>query len=106
MLHCVLTVHSHARRCMHISTRQDCIPYNVSFPYNMDFYNTFPFHITWSTLDGYINEDDNKIRTLNYSVLERAPGSVAILGDRGNLGRKGVKTLSTRMRSKYSVVHA
>ncbi|XP_038904151.1 cation/H(+) antiporter 3-like [Benincasa hispida] len=61
-----------------------------------------PFHITW-TLDGYIDEDDNKIRTLNYSVLERAPCSVGIFTDRGNLGLIGARTSSSRMRGTYSV---
>lgn len=55
-----------------------------------------PFHRKWS-IDGSIESEDNTIRTLNLSVLERAPCSVGILVDRGHLGRSTsvVSTLSS-----------
>lgn len=55
-----------------------------------------PFHRKWS-IDGSIESEDNTIRTLNLSVLERAPCSAGILVDRGHLGRSTsvVSTLSS-----------
>ncbi|PRQ34681.1 putative cation/H+ exchanger [Rosa chinensis] len=56
-----------------------------------------PFHRKWSIDGSSIESEDNTIRTLNFSVLERAPCSVGILVDRGHLGRSTsvVSTLST-----------
>ncbi|KAJ1384120.1 Sodium/solute symporter superfamily [Sesbania bispinosa] len=42
-----------------------------------------PFHIRWSE-DGSIESVDNKIRSLNSKVLERAPCSIGILVNRGS----------------------
>ncbi|XP_048326811.2 cation/H(+) antiporter 3 [Ziziphus jujuba] len=47
-----------------------------------------PFHRKWS-IDGSVEVDDNMVRTLNSSVLERAPCSVGILVSRGNSQRRG-----------------
>lgn len=47
-----------------------------------------PFHRKWS-MDGSLEVDDTMVRTLNSSVLERAPCSVAILVNRGNSRRRG-----------------
>ncbi|KAJ8750919.1 hypothetical protein K2173_016100 [Erythroxylum novogranatense] len=41
-----------------------------------------PFHIRWSTRDGSIESEDDKIKELNLRILERAPCSVGILVDR------------------------
>ncbi|CAI0398090.1 unnamed protein product [Linum tenue] len=43
-----------------------------------------PFHITWA-LDGSIESEDNTMRALNSRVLERAPCSVGIYFNRGNV---------------------
>ncbi|KAK1577700.1 hypothetical protein Q3G72_024055 [Acer saccharum] len=43
-----------------------------------------PFHRRWY-MDGSIESDNNYIRTLNARVLEKAPCSVGILVDRGNM---------------------
>ncbi|CAN1824948.1 Cation/H(+) antiporter 3 [Linum perenne] len=43
-----------------------------------------PFHITW-TIDGSIETEDNSLRMVNCKVLERAPCSVCIFFNRGNL---------------------
>ncbi|KAJ7982294.1 Cation/H(+) antiporter like [Quillaja saponaria] len=43
-----------------------------------------PFHQRWST-DGSINSQDNTIRALNRSVIERAPCSIGIIVDRAHL---------------------
>ncbi|KAM0995844.1 hypothetical protein ACFX13_005984 [Malus domestica] len=45
-----------------------------------------PFHRRWS-MDGSVESEDNSVRNLNCSVLERAPCSVGILVDRGHLGQ-------------------
>lgn len=45
-----------------------------------------PFHRKWS-VDGNVELEDNMVRALNLSVLERAPCSVAILVNRGYAGR-------------------
>ncbi|TMW98609.1 hypothetical protein EJD97_003809 [Solanum chilense] len=45
-----------------------------------------PFHRKWA-VDGSVEVEDHGLRTLNSSVLERAPCSVAILVDRGQLKR-------------------
>ncbi|KAL6204331.1 hypothetical protein ACLB2K_021599 [Fragaria x ananassa] len=56
-----------------------------------------PFHREWSIDGSSIESEDNTIRSLNFSVLERAPCSVGILVDRGHLGRSTsvVSALST-----------
>lgn len=45
-----------------------------------------PFHRKWA-VDGSIEVEDHGLRSLNSSVLERAPCSVGILVDRGQLRR-------------------
>ncbi|KDP45758.1 hypothetical protein JCGZ_17365 [Jatropha curcas] len=45
-----------------------------------------PFHRNWS-IDGSLVSEDISIRALNYNILERAPCSVGILVNRGNLRR-------------------
>ncbi|XP_059429298.1 cation/H(+) antiporter 4-like [Corylus avellana] len=52
-----------------------------------------PFHRKWST-NGFVESDDNTIRTLNCSVLELAPCSTGILVDCGHLGRLMVSSQS------------
>ncbi|KAL5569795.1 hypothetical protein UlMin_026370 [Ulmus minor] len=49
-----------------------------------------PFHQTWSN-DGNVEVEDNMVRALNKSVLERAPCSVGILVNRGYSGRAGTR---------------
>ncbi|KAA8542522.1 hypothetical protein F0562_023674 [Nyssa sinensis] len=44
-----------------------------------------PFHQKWA-IDGSIESEDHCLRTLNFSVLNRAPCSVGILVDRGQSG--------------------
>ncbi|TYK31711.1 cation/H(+) antiporter 10-like [Cucumis melo var. makuwa] len=56
-----------------------------------------PFHITW-TMDGSIERVDKNVRTLNYSILERAPCSVGIFAHRRKL-----EHFKARKRSSYSV---
>ncbi|KAF3448410.1 hypothetical protein FNV43_RR09123 [Rhamnella rubrinervis] len=46
-----------------------------------------PFHRKWS-VDGTVESDDTMVRTLNLSVLERAPCSVGILVNRGQPRRR------------------
>ncbi|KAI4379171.1 hypothetical protein MLD38_005501 [Melastoma candidum] len=45
-----------------------------------------PFHRKWSNVDGAVEYEDTRLRTLNSSVLQRAPCSVGILIDRGHRG--------------------
>ncbi|KAL5540908.1 hypothetical protein UlMin_043300 [Ulmus minor] len=52
-----------------------------------------PFHQLWSN-DGTVEGEDNMVRALNNSVLERAPCSVAILVNRGYSGRVGTSASS------------
>ncbi|KAL5540907.1 hypothetical protein UlMin_043299 [Ulmus minor] len=52
-----------------------------------------PFHQLWSN-EGTVEEEDNMVRALNNSVLERAPCSVAILVNRGYSGRVGTSASS------------
>uniref|UniRef100_A0A5B7BGZ0 Putative cation/H(+) antiporter 4-like n=1 Tax=Davidia involucrata TaxID=16924 RepID=A0A5B7BGZ0_DAVIN len=44
-----------------------------------------PFHKKWA-IDGSVESEDHSLRTLNFSVLDRAPCSVGILVDRGQFG--------------------
>lgn len=55
-----------------------------------------PFHRKWS-MDGTVELDDNMIRTLNFSVLDKAPCSVGILISREQSwhGRDRLATTST-----------
>ncbi|KAF3432879.1 hypothetical protein FNV43_RR23981 [Rhamnella rubrinervis] len=46
-----------------------------------------PFHREWS-MDGTVELDDNMVRTLNCSVLDKAPCSVGILVNRGQVRRR------------------
>ncbi|GMN44465.1 hypothetical protein TIFTF001_013660 [Ficus carica] len=62
---------------------------------------TSPIRITKWSMDGNVELEDNMVRALNLSVLERAPCSVAILVNRGYAGRAGsMVSLETYM---YSV---
>ncbi|CAL2232805.1 unnamed protein product [Prunus armeniaca] len=60
-----------------------------------------PFHRHW-TLDGSIKSQDPTIRSLNISVLERAPCSVGILVNRGPLRQQG-KSSSSSQALQYKV---
>lgn len=55
-----------------------------------------PFHRTWSLDGSAVISESNTIRTLNCSVLGRAPCSVAILVDRKRLGRRSLEESSFR----------
>lgn len=57
-----------------------------------------PFHRKYS-IDGSIELEDNTLRTLNCSVLERAPCSVAILVNRGHIKR----STTTNVLESYNV---
>lgn len=59
-----------------------------------------PFHRQWAT-DGSIEAEDLTLRTLNRSVLERAPCSIGILVDRGHIRRSN----STRLLSPEGTYH-
>ncbi|KAI4368927.1 hypothetical protein MLD38_017428 [Melastoma candidum] len=48
-----------------------------------------PFHKKWSKVDGYVEQEDAQLRSLNCNVLERGPCSVAILIDRGRRQSRG-----------------
>ncbi|XP_022945776.1 cation/H(+) antiporter 4-like [Cucurbita moschata] len=60
------------------------------------------FHRTW-TSDGLIDQEDNTMRHLNCSVIEKAPCSVAILADKGRLGSLASMASVGRGKCKYSV---
>ena len=60
-----------------------------------------PFHITW-TSDGLVDQEDNTMRNLNCSVIEKAPCSVAILADKGHLGSIA-SMASSGVRCEYTV---
>lgn len=51
------------------------------------------------TIDGMFESDDNAIRHLNQSLLDRAPCSIGILVDRGQFSRKGTVT----SKKKYNI---
>ncbi|KAG6649070.1 hypothetical protein I3843_07G183200 [Carya illinoinensis] len=53
-----------------------------------------PFHRKYS-IDGSIELEDNTLRTLNCSVLDRAPCSVAILVNRGHIRRSTPSVLAS-----------
>ncbi|XVE79371.1 hypothetical protein DITRI_Ditri14bG0053100 [Diplodiscus trichospermus] len=61
-----------------------------------------PFHRKWS-IDGSVEAEDNVIRNLNCSVLERSPCSIGILVDRGCLDRRITRTSLKPSRSSYSI---
>lgn len=60
-----------------------------------------PFHRTWTT-DGLIDQEESTVRTLNCSVIEKAPCSVAILADKGHLGSVA-SMASAGLKCQYSV---
>lgn len=57
-----------------------------------------PFHRKWS-IDGSLEVENNVIRNLNCSVLERSPCSIGILVDRGSLDRRMMTTTTTNRTS-------
>ncbi|CAL1404156.1 unnamed protein product [Linum trigynum] len=69
-----------------------------------------PFHITWG-LDGSVEAEDNTMRALNSRVLERAPCSVGIYFNRGNVrvndagggAARSSDATSSSLSSAYSV---
>ncbi|KAL3528444.1 hypothetical protein ACH5RR_007766 [Cinchona calisaya] len=54
-----------------------------------------PFHQKWG-IDGSIEYEDQSLRTLNQSVLERSPCSVGILINRGHLERSNSMTSTVK----------
>lgn len=58
-----------------------------------------PFHRRWH-VDGTLESEDHSIRNLNCNVLQTSPCSIAILVDRGHLGRT---TSLNSPESSYSV---
>ncbi|KAM1079676.1 hypothetical protein ACFX2B_014216 [Malus domestica] len=61
-----------------------------------------PFHRHW-ILDGSIKSDDRAIRSLNISVLEKAPCSVGILINRGPLRQLSLEKNSSSEAVQYKV---
>lgn len=53
-----------------------------------------PFHRKWS-MDGTVELDDHMVRTLNFSVLDKAPCSVGILVNRGQARRRLVNSMTS-----------
>ncbi|XVF69027.1 hypothetical protein PTKIN_Ptkin11bG0048200 [Pterospermum kingtungense] len=61
-----------------------------------------PFHRKWS-IDGSVEVENNVIRNLNCSVLDRSPCSIAILVDRGSLDHRITRTSLKPSRQSYCI---
>ncbi|CAM8958730.1 unnamed protein product [Rhodiola kirilowii] len=59
-----------------------------------------PFHVQW-TEDGTLDGEDFKLRNLNKAVMERAPCSVGILIDRGNLSSAATISVTNSFSQSY-----